>query len=95
MTTPDVFLQQCGDDNYDEFVLALFDSSEDETEAQIDGPRNGRRPEVARNRKDGLKRLKADYFPPNAIYGDILFRGRFRLAKTIFLKYCKSNHITR
>lgn len=54
------FLQKCEDDKYDEFVLALFDSSEDETEVQIGESRNGRQPNVARNREDGLKSPKAD-----------------------------------
>ncbi|EHS62875.1 uncharacterized protein PGTG_21248 [Puccinia graminis f. sp. tritici CRL 75-36-700-3] len=49
------------------------------------GSTPGRR-EINRNRLEGHQRLYEDYFSEDAIYPDYLFRRRFRMRRSLFLR---------
>ena len=40
---------------------------------------------IHRNREEAAARLERDYFSPNPVWGDIYFRRRFRMSRTLFL----------
>ncbi|KAH9607977.1 hypothetical protein KSS87_009667 [Heliosperma pusillum] len=48
-------------------------------------PRRRRR-YIERNREDGHQRLYNDYFAPNPVYTDKMFRRRFRMRRPLFLR---------
>ncbi|KAH9468260.1 hypothetical protein Pst134EA_033420 [Puccinia striiformis f. sp. tritici] len=50
------------------------------------GSRPGRQPNLERGFEEGYQRLYRDYLAPEPIYGDNLFRRRFRMHRELFIK---------
>jgi hypothetical protein len=50
------------------------------------GSRIGRAPNIFRNHGEGHRRIWADYFAPDCVYTDFMFRRRFRMRKNVFWK---------
>lgn len=50
------------------------------------GSRPGRQPNADRNFEDGTARIVRDYFSANPVYNDRLFRRRFRMQKSLFVR---------
>ncbi|ETV63799.1 hypothetical protein H257_19270 [Aphanomyces astaci] len=80
------------DDMLSEIVDAVFDSSSSDSEASSTykkphgGSRPGRAPNVNRGHAMGGDRLYQDYFAPNAVYNERLFRRRFRMQRELFIR---------
>ena len=50
------------------------------------GSRPGKRPNINRESQSGHDRIIKDYFAEQPIYGDKLFRRRFRMRRSLFMK---------
>lgn len=50
------------------------------------GSRVGRRPNIDRNRQQGHERIMSDYFSDAPVYNDNIFRRRFRMQKSLFVR---------
>ncbi|KAF0714194.1 hypothetical protein AaE_011626 [Aphanomyces astaci] len=79
------------DDMLSEIIDAVFDSSSSDSEASSTykkphGSRPGRAPNVNRGHAMGADRLYQDYFAPNAVYNERLFRRRFRMQRELFIR---------
>ncbi|KAA1118879.1 hypothetical protein PGT21_050279 [Puccinia graminis f. sp. tritici] len=68
-------------------IHMLFDEDDENQEPpRQGGSRPGRRPNLPRGFEEGYQRLYKDYLSPQPIYGDYLFRRRFRMHRPLFLK---------
>jgi hypothetical protein len=66
-------------------ILMEWEEMLEEEEVNSGGSIPGRRT-VYRNTEEGHRRLMEDYFGPNPVYNDDLFRRRFRMKKSLFLR---------
>jgi len=48
--------------------------------------RSARKPNIDREFREGTERIFRDYFAPNPVYGDLFFRRRFRMQRTLFCR---------
>ena len=64
----------------------LDSESEDENRARRGGSLPGKSPNIYRNRIEGHSRLFADYFAENSTFSAAIFRRRFRMGRTLFLR---------
>jgi hypothetical protein len=78
-------------DDEDDFLVGVFldllQESVDlvEPRKQHGGSRPGRATNLSRDRAQGHDRIWKDYFSATPVYGDKLFRHRYRIRKSLFL----------
>ena len=69
---------------FDQEMLALL--VDNELRVKIGGSRIGRAPNLNRDAPAGHERLMKDYFVDVPVYGEQLFRRRFRMSSRLFLQ---------
>ena len=69
------------------YVMLLYNSEVDDGEIiRHGGSRPGRSKNIDRDHANGHARIYADYFAERPVYNDKLFRRRFRMRKSLFLR---------
>lgn len=70
----------------DAINLLIQEEDDNHLEPVHGGSRPGRRPNLPRGFMEGYERIYKDYLAPNPIYGETLFRRRFRMHRNLFMK---------
>eukprot|EP00171_Calliarthron_tuberculosum_P007479 IDg7479t1 len=86
----DPIMDDAHDDDYDQLLRDIFDSSDEEEPAVHGGSRPGRAGNVDRQHSEGHARLVRDYFSDAPTYDDTTFARRFRVSWHIFLEIVRA-----
>ncbi|CAM8991539.1 unnamed protein product [Rhodiola kirilowii] len=78
--TEDFIDEFCFDDTEDNRLLELYH------EVYGHSSRSAPRKSISRDRESGHQRLENDYFSPNPVYSEEIFRRRFRMGRHVFLR---------
>ena len=70
----------CYDDTEDNRMLELYHEIHGQSSASMS------RKSIYRDREAGHQRLEKDYFSPNPVYPEQIFRRRFRMGRHVFLR---------
>ena len=83
------------DESFDQYFDQYFDDYFDQTlenlannygDQEVKRKRRKKRVHIVRNREEGDQRLWNDYFSENPTYPENLFRRRFRMNKSLFMR---------
>jgi hypothetical protein len=80
------FLNEFNDKEAQEAIIFLAAENLLEERPQHGGSRPGRAPNVDRGIQQGHERIIRDYFAPEPVYGEKVFRRRFRMRRSLFLR---------
>ena len=79
----DQYFDQYFDDYFDQTLEKLANNYGDQ---EVERKRRKKRVHIVRNREEGDQRLWNDYFSENPTYPENLFRRRFRMNKSLFMR---------